>query len=149
MRENLRLILWGKDLSKMAVVICWEMSLILLEAATRGCWGGEGRADQLLPPLSLVFKTLVFIMKEQQIALWGWAVEVRHLSFSLISRKVERSQPNYPQRQVSLIIDWLSLPFHRVSETNQGRPSWPTPHPRASIGFHLLYILYHLGCPLR
>jgi hypothetical protein len=51
----------------MAVVICREMSLILLEAAARGCGGGEGRADQLHPLVSLVLKTLVFIMKEQEI----------------------------------------------------------------------------------
>jgi hypothetical protein len=53
----------------MAVVVCREVSLILLEAAARGCGGGEGRADHLLPQLSLVLKTLVFIMKEQEIAL--------------------------------------------------------------------------------
>jgi hypothetical protein len=82
----------------MAVVICREVSLILLEAAARGCGGGEGRADQLLPPLSLALKTLVLIMKEQEIALREGAVEERHLSFSLIARKVERAKPNYPQR---------------------------------------------------
>ena len=82
----------------MAVVVCREMSLILLEAAALGCGGGESRVDQLLPPLSLVLKTLVFIMKDQEIALREGAVEERHLSFSFISRKVERSQPNYPQR---------------------------------------------------
>lgn len=56
MRDLFGLLMWGKGLSKMAVVICREVSLILLEAAARGCGGGEGRADQLLPLVSLMLK---------------------------------------------------------------------------------------------
>lgn len=53
LRDFFKVILRRMDLSKMAVVDCREMSLILLETAARGLGGGEGRADQLLPPISL------------------------------------------------------------------------------------------------
>lgn len=142
---------WIMRLSKMAaIVVCREMSFILFEAAARGFGKGEGWTDELLPPVSLLLKTLVFIMKEQEIIRWwGWSVEVRNLSFSMIACKVEGGQPDYPQREVPLIVDRFPIPFHRVSETYQGRSSRSASCPSASISRHLLYFLNHFSCPFR
>ena len=142
---------WIMRLSKMAaVVVCREMSLILLEAAARGFVRRQGRAHQLLPPVSLLLKTLVFIMKEQEIIRWwGWSVEVRNLSFSMIACKVEGGQPNYPQREVPLIVDRFSFPFHWISKTDNARTPRSASCPGASICFHLFYIQNHFSCPFR
>ena len=150
-RDHYMLLLWRMRLSKMAaIVICREMSLIFLEAAAQ-VWGiGEGRAHQLLPPVSLLLKTLIFIMEKQEIIRWwGWSVKVRNLSFSMIACKVEGGQPDYPQREVPLIVDRFSFPFHGISKTDNARPPRSTSCPGASISFHLFYIQNHFSCPFR